>query len=428
MTDKLHLIRPMRTLSELPLLPVWVNTGHLVETAIHVMEGHKLPAVAVLEDRDIAGVLVLDAARVASRGSVVRAVMVPPRQVFHPSTPIAQVVQLFVRQNLTFAPVVSERGFEGLVTSSMLLSEAGRSSDPLTGLPWSDTLREWGCRQMQDGSEVAVVFFDVDDFGEYNRHHGHVVGDRVLVSVARYLESHITQGLDMLVRYGGDEFAICTLRRLPEAEAWALAMQRQAKHLYVPDAHSTPSLTFGIAGGKRTQERTETHYAATLDNLINLASRACMANKPSHKQAALAPQNEPPDRPLPTAPQIPSTVSEVLSVACPTDSSTPVVVTLTIKGAIGEGSAPRGGRSVALAVAKATAKAIESLEPGTLVEVDDLVLTESGEDRLVAVILRTRANGAERYAAATVPIGADLHESVAQAALQAYLNRVEANG
>ena len=37
--------------------------------------------------------------------------------------------------------------------------------------------------------------------------------------------------------------------------------------------------SFGLYGGKRTEEREDVHYNATLDNLINLASKACTTAK-----------------------------------------------------------------------------------------------------------------------------------------------------
>ncbi|MCE5198389.1 hypothetical protein LLG39_05380, partial [bacterium] len=53
------------------------------------------------------------------------------------------------------------------------------------------------------------------------------------------------------------------------------------------------SATYGMAGGRRTKEREDVHYASTIDNLITRASKNCTANKPHRveeaAQAAVAP-------------------------------------------------------------------------------------------------------------------------------------------
>ena len=53
----------------------------------------------------------------------------------------------------------------------------------------------------------AVVMIDVDHFKRVNDTHGHAGGDRVLVSLAAFLRSHVRIS-DTVCRYGGEEFAM----------------------------------------------------------------------------------------------------------------------------------------------------------------------------------------------------------------------------
>jgi two-component system cell cycle response regulator len=54
---------------------------------------------------------------------------------------------------------------------------------------------------------VSLLMLDIDDFKLINDRHGHLAGDSVLKEMAQKL-SQIIREIDMLARYGGDEFAI----------------------------------------------------------------------------------------------------------------------------------------------------------------------------------------------------------------------------
>lgn len=55
--------------------------------------------------------------------------------------------------------------------------------------------------------DFAVLMMDVDRLKEVNDHYGHVAGDQLISSVAKYLQLHCRDS-DILARYGGDEFVI----------------------------------------------------------------------------------------------------------------------------------------------------------------------------------------------------------------------------
>ena len=58
---------------------------------------------------------------------------------------------------------------------------------------------------VKEGDTIGLMFIDIDDFKLYNDKYGHTVGNDVLIGVAKKL-NEVPHAL--LVRWGGDEFAI----------------------------------------------------------------------------------------------------------------------------------------------------------------------------------------------------------------------------
>lgn len=84
--------------------------------------------------------------------------------------------------------------------------------DALTGLPnrtlFSEKLkRSIGHAKRRPNYLFAILFLDLDRFKVVNDSLGHLIGDQVLIVIARRLESSVRPG-DSVARIGGDEFVI----------------------------------------------------------------------------------------------------------------------------------------------------------------------------------------------------------------------------
>ena len=82
-------------------------------------------------------------------------------------------------------------------------------------------------RNQRQRSSLTAFMLDVDHFKNYNDHHGHVEGDRVLAAIGQTLRQTARRSGDFVFRYGGEEF--CVLGSgLNAAQAAAFAAQLRA--------------------------------------------------------------------------------------------------------------------------------------------------------------------------------------------------------
>ncbi len=90
--------------------------------------------------------------------------------------------------------------------------------DSLTGLYNRRYLNKLTTKTMQieDLTSLGYIMLDVDYFKQYNDFYGHFDGDRVLIEVARVLESAASENI-FVGRYGGDEF-VCLCVNKTDAE------------------------------------------------------------------------------------------------------------------------------------------------------------------------------------------------------------------
>jgi diguanylate cyclase (GGDEF)-like protein/PAS domain S-box-containing protein len=120
--------------------------------------------------------------------------------------------------------------FRDVSAARVLAEETMHASqhDFLTGLPnrllLDDRLSQAIALAKRRASDIAVLFLDLDGFKHINDSLGHLVGDRLLQSVAKRLKEEIRTP-DTVSRQGGDEFVIL-LQDIETHEAAGIVAKR----------------------------------------------------------------------------------------------------------------------------------------------------------------------------------------------------------
>jgi diguanylate cyclase (GGDEF)-like protein/PAS domain S-box-containing protein len=123
--------------------------------------------------------------------------------------------------------------------------------DALTGLPnrmlMQDRFEQAMAQAERDGSKVALVFLDLDNFKSINDTLGHDAGDALLRQVATRLRECV-RDTDTISRQGGDEFLI-VLRDLPDTEVASAIMLKIMERLQEPFLADSQEISTSVSMG-----------------------------------------------------------------------------------------------------------------------------------------------------------------------------------
>jgi diguanylate cyclase (GGDEF)-like protein len=122
------------------------------------------------------------------------------------------------------------------VSNALLHGEVAELAirDPLTGLHnrrfLDDAFRTLTAARARlpevDRHPLAIILFDLDHFGAFNKLHGHLAGDDVLRTFGRLLQGRLREA-DLVGRYGGEEF-VAILQGASRTDACRVAEEIRA--------------------------------------------------------------------------------------------------------------------------------------------------------------------------------------------------------
>jgi len=181
---------------------------------------------------------------------------------------------------------------EALTEEVRALTRLART-DPLTGLAnrrgWDEQLARELARAQRSQTAVSIALVDLDDFKSFNDSHGHQAGDRLLVEAAAAWRGQL-RDIDVVCRWGGDEFAIL----LPDcSEPFAQEVIARLG----PATPSHQSCAAGVAAWDRRETPDEllrrADTALLQEKRVRAAARPCPRALPLERHApAMVAQDE----------------------------------------------------------------------------------------------------------------------------------------
>lgn len=128
-------------------------------------------------------------------------------------------------------------------------------------------------RARRGGSGMAVVMADIDQFKRLNDEFGHLLGDEVLRQVSSLFHQQLRK-IDVVCRYGGEEFAILlTQTNAEHAMGVAEKLRKMVESWQFPGVPRTVTLSAGVAAFP--------DHGRTRDELIRAADNGLYAAKQS---------------------------------------------------------------------------------------------------------------------------------------------------
>jgi len=136
----------------------------------------------------------------------------------------------YVREHndrLAYLLDVREQGLRSSLKATNERLETAALTDALTGTAnrraFDEFLTQSWARCHAESQPLSLLMVDVDHFKAFNDRYGHQAGDRCLQTVAEAIGTCLRRPVDLLARWGGEEFAVV----ITDADAQAVAQVAQ---------------------------------------------------------------------------------------------------------------------------------------------------------------------------------------------------------
>jgi len=150
--------------------------------------------------------------------------------------------------------------------------------DPLTKIRnrigVETTLHRWWTQGRHKSRPMNAMLFDLDVFGEINKQHGCLIGDKMLCLVSQFMEGEVGKG-DLVGRFAGQRFLVLMFDVGPQAAVKTAEMLRQSiAKISFRHAEHAIKLTTAVGVAEVSPEDTEEKLFARLGEALAGAKKA----------------------------------------------------------------------------------------------------------------------------------------------------------
>lgn len=239
-----------------------------------MMECYGIGSLPVVDEGKLVGIITSRDVRKFHPNRLVADAMTRKVITISPTASLIEAQKLMIKNKIERLVVISENKIIGIITYSQIMLELGKYTDSLTGLSKAELFYEKALELLKQGHEIAIIFLDLDNFGNINKEYGHIYGDNVLRQSTTVLNNLINMSEDTLCRYAGDEFAIVTIKPLMAAEKLARQIVTAFANEIWPGKIKV-TISAGVAGGRRSKRGNfDKDSSYIVKNLVNMASLA----------------------------------------------------------------------------------------------------------------------------------------------------------
>jgi diguanylate cyclase (GGDEF)-like protein/hemerythrin-like metal-binding protein len=136
---------------------------------------------------------------------------------------------------------------------------------------------EWN-RAIRERYPIGLLMIDVDYFKNFNDHYGHLAGDACLQAVAKAASSKMVRAIDLLARFGGEEFVVILPNTDSEgAYKVAVSICEAVSRVNIPHAASSVAdhvtVSIGVTSILPDRQSTTDQAVATADQALYTAKQ-----------------------------------------------------------------------------------------------------------------------------------------------------------
>lgn len=169
------------------------------------------------------------------------------------------------------------RSQKALLENLTVVLETQSITDEITALynhrHLSEELEKEIERSKRHGHTISGMMIDIDSFKKVNDTHGHLAGDCILREMAFVLKNSIRK-IDVIARYGGDEFVIILPETGPDAAMVVSerVMRNVRQHHFNPKKEPLPlTVSIGLFSFEDTSSLDRDRFIEKIDEAMFLA-------------------------------------------------------------------------------------------------------------------------------------------------------------